>query len=106
MGIITTAEVKSILGITASTYDTQIAYLIPYIQDDVVTYLNNDFRDDGIKVSGATIAFLENGASADSITDSDSAFVTAGFEAEMDITVEGSKHNDGIYNVDTVIAGT
>lgn len=53
-----------------------------------------------------TIAFNENDASADTITDSASGFLTAGFQPGDQITVSGSVSNDGTYVVDTVTAGT
>jgi len=54
-----------------------------------------------------TIAFVDGGASADTITDSDSAFVTSGFAAGMLIHVSGSLNNDESYHsLATVAAGT
>jgi len=32
MALMTTAEVKSILGITTSEYDTNIAFFIPFVE--------------------------------------------------------------------------
>lgn len=57
-------------------------------------------------LAGATIAFVEGGASADSITDSANGFVTAGFEAGQEIVVTGSASNNGVYTIATVAAGT
>jgi hypothetical protein len=54
----------------------------------------------------ATIAFVEGGAGADTITDSNSGLVIAGFKAHMRIKVSGSASNDGYYTIDTVTAGT
>jgi hypothetical protein len=57
-------------------------------------------------------AHIEDGAlptmafTANTITDSASGFVTAGFEAGQTIIVEGSTSNDGTYLIDTVAAGT
>lgn len=59
-----------------------------------------------VTYTASTIAFSENGASADTITDSDSAFVTQGFTAGMQVYVSGSSSNDGIYVLGTVAAGT
>jgi len=56
--------------------------------------------------TATTIAFVEGGASADTITDSGNGLVTAGFLAGMTIIVEGTVSNDGIYVIDTVAAGT
>jgi hypothetical protein len=56
--------------------------------------------------SATTIAFLENGASKDTITDSGSGFVTAGFEAGDIIVISGSTSNNGEYTISAVVAGT
>ena len=52
-----------------------------------------------------TIAFVDGGAGADTITDSGSGFVTANM-AVGSITVAGSTSNDGTYAVTVVAAGT
>jgi hypothetical protein len=59
-----------------------------------------------VKRSAATIAFNENTGSPDTITDSASGFLVAGFQPGDTITVSGSVSNDGNYVVDTVTAGT
>lgn len=57
-------------------------------------------------ITASTIAFNDNGASADTITDTGAGFVTAGFVDGDKITVSGSTFNDGDYTIDTVVAGT
>lgn len=57
-------------------------------------------------LAGATIAFNENGASSDTITDSGNGFVTAGFAAGDEIIISGSASNDGVYTIASVTAGT
>jgi len=59
-----------------------------------------------VKRRAATIAFNENTAAADTITDSASGFLTAGFQAGDQITVSGSASNDGTYTIGSVAAGT
>ena len=59
-----------------------------------------------VKRRAATIAFSENTADADTITDSASGFLTAGFQAGDQITVSGSASNDGSYVIGSVTAGT
>lgn len=54
--------------------------------------------------TASTIAFADS--NPDTITDSGSGFVTAGFEAGQTLIVEGSNDNDGIYLIDSVVAGT
>lgn len=57
-------------------------------------------------LSGTSYNFHDNGADPDTITDSLSGFVTAGFVAGDTILVTGSVSNDGTYTVKTVTAGT
>lgn len=54
--------------------------------------------------TATTIAFVDS--DPDTITDSASGFVTAGFTAGQTLVVEGTTNNDGIYLIDTVAAGT
>src|SRR3990167_5792791 len=59
-----------------------------------------------VKRRAATIAFSENTADADTITDSANGFLIAGFQPGDQITVAGSASNDGTYVIATVVAGT
>jgi len=59
-----------------------------------------------VKRRATTIAFVENDASADTITDSSSLFLVTGFQAGDQITVSGSASNDGTYVIASVTAGT
>lgn len=59
-----------------------------------------------VKRRATTIAFNENNASPDTITDSASGFLTAGFQPGDQVTVAGSASNDGTYTIATVAAGT
>lgn len=60
-----------------------------------------------VKLRAATIAFSENSADADTITDSGNGFLVAGFQAGDTITVSSvSGLNDGTYTIATVAAGT
>lgn len=56
-------------------------------------------------VVGTTFAFVDGGASDDSITDSGNGFVTANFQVGDKIKVKGSTSNDGEYTVTSVAAG-
>ena len=58
-----------------------------------------------VKIRAATIAFNENTPDSDTITDSGSGFLTAGFQAGDQITVSGSASNDGTYVISSVTAG-
>ena len=63
-----------------------------------------------IKLSGfyaaSTIAFNDNGVSADTITDSANMFLKMGFRAGDKLVISGSASNDKTVEIDTVIAGT
>lgn len=66
----------------------------------------NIINYDIAEIEETTMAFVEGGASADTITDSGNGFLTAKFYAGQTIAVSGSTSNDGIYTIDTAIAGT
>ena len=57
-------------------------------------------------LTGTGIAFVDNDPSADTITDSGSGLLAAGFEDGDKFSVVGSESNDGSYTIDTVTAGT
>ena len=59
-----------------------------------------------VKKVASTIAFVNNSPDPDTITDSGSGFLTAGFKAGDVITVSGSSSNDGTYVIASVVAGT
>ena len=60
-----------------------------------------------VKRRATTIAFSENDASADTITDSANGFLIAGFQAGDQITVSSTSGlNDGTYTIGSVVAGT
>jgi hypothetical protein len=106
MAIMTTAEVKTILGIADTTYDTQIEYFLPLVEKDVIEYLNNAFQDGYVyRRSAGTITFNRGDSDTmDSIEDSDGYFLEKGFADGMDISVEGGYANVGIYTIDSVTA--
>jgi hypothetical protein len=63
-----------------------------------------------VKKRAATIGFVDNSASTngdarDTITDSGSGFLAAGFQPNDQLTVSGSSSNDGTYVIDEVAAG-
>lgn len=61
-----------------------------------------------VKRRAATIAFVDNGANADTITDSAGGFLVAGFQAGDQITISGATNagNNSTFVIDTVVAGT
>lgn len=56
-------------------------------------------------LAASTIAFNDNGDDPDTITDTASGFLTAGFAAGDMIEVTGSGSNDGVYEIVSVTAG-
>jgi len=100
--LMTTAEVKSILGITAATYDTSIAYFIPFVARDIVSYLNNGFQDGYVyKESSSVFTLAPNTSTGDYISNSDSDFIVKGFLAGQDVSLQGGYANEGIYTIST-----
>jgi len=106
--IATRAEVKEFLQIPAltTTYDTLIDSLIPVTQEWLFNYCQNWFEvaTDTIYLTSTTISFADT--DPDTILDSDNNFVDAGFIDGMHIKITGSLYNDGVYEVNTVVAGT
>lgn len=66
--------------------------------------LAGKYAEFSVHYTADTIAFVDS--DPDTITDSASGFVTAGFVAGQTLIVEGTISNDGIYIIDTVAAGT
>ena len=107
MALMTTAEVKTILGISGTTYDTQIGNLLPFVEDDLIDYLGNAVADGYVyRESGSMLAFVEGDSDThDYITDGDSDFLNRGFADDMDIIIEGGFSNTGLYTIDSAAAG-
>lgn len=89
---------------------TGIEYLIAFTRAHIYHW-NPGSKEFDLKwtnhnITASTIAFNDNGASADTITDTGAGFVTAGFVDGDKITVSGSTSNDGDYTINTVVAGT
>lgn len=111
--IATLAEIKTLLGITVSTYDTQIKANIPLIEEAICSYCNNDFLD--VKTSyklgyilavytyKATLSFV---ASTNSINDSANSLAGLNFKAGDSVRVYNSIHNDQIFTIKTVAVGS
>ena len=57
-------------------------------------------------ISGTGLAFVDGGVSSDTITDTGSGFVTAGFASGDKIRIIGSASNDGDYLLTGAIAAT
>lgn len=101
--IATAAEIKTLLQITAVTWDTLIAALIPIVTDDVFNITNNPFYDGNVwaESDGLTFASAGGTITTDDATDFDYLHLASG----DDILVEGSLRNDGFYPVTSKVDG-
>ena len=95
---------KRYLQITTDDHDALIADLIKPVQDWIVEYCNNKFKNPKVCLKADTIAFASGGSAA--ITDSGSGFTDAKFHDRMELCIEGSDLNDGIVTVQTKEDGT
>ena len=103
MAIVTTAEVKTLLQLSGTTYDRLIETLIPLVQDYVLAFCNTNFPIKNRYVRSGNITFT-SGTPA-KINDAASSFVDAKFTDGMHVLISGSVDNDKIVEVDTVTAG-
>ena len=88
---------------------TGIEYLLAFTKAHIYHWnpANKEFdlKWTNHNITASTIAFNDNGASPDTITDSGDGFITAGFVAGDKITVTGDSDNNGDYTVFEVAAG-
>ncbi len=107
MALMTTAEVKAFLQITAATYDTLIGTYIPLIEEDICNYLNTWFQDRAIFIEySGGLAFTRGatgstGDSRDKIVDDNQNFSTVGLSSGMDIAIDGGSN----YGIRTISSG-
>ena len=100
MPLLTADRLMELLDIKDNALRPLINANILSFQNWLAQELKNYFHTDD-DILNNTLSF-----SGKVISDSNSGFVTAGFTSDMDIHVEGSKRNDGIYRVGTVAAAT
>jgi len=96
---VTLAEVKSILNYTDSTYDTRIAFWLPFMPGRVCAIANNFFLTNQAFVSSGDFTFS---ASASIRTAEDSFVEDGNFKAGDDIWVDGTLQNDGFFVLSAV----
>ena len=113
-----TANTDTLAGfrikLPADYYANQLIYPNEDITDGLrieYTSLDEPFiaealEDMQVFIDGTGIAFVDGGGSSDTITDTGSGFVTAGFGATDKIRVIGSASNDGDYQLTNAAAGT
>jgi hypothetical protein len=107
MALVTTADAKTILGITDTTYDTQLSFFLPLVEKDIVSYIGHAFQDGYVyNESASNFEFVRGDSDTyDYITDADEEFEQQGFLDGMDIVVEGGWSNVGLYTVSSASTG-
>jgi hypothetical protein len=107
MAIVTTAEAKTILGITGTTYDTQLDFFLPLVEKDIVSYIGHAFQDGYVyRESASNFTFVRGDSDTyDYITDEENEFKEKGFRDGMDVAIEGGWSNVGIYTVSSASTG-
>ncbi|CAM4186177.1 phage head-tail connector protein [Paenibacillus alkaliterrae] len=99
--IATLAEVKSILQIIDTSKDSVINALLPSVERFILDWTRNQFKQTKVRIQGKGISF---DATTKAILDSAGGFVLRKFAPGIQIVVEGSLLNDGVYKINTVTA--
>ena len=94
--ILTLEDYKEILNITGNTNDQQINILIPIVQQDIISYTKNSFRT-SYEVQSSNISFVSSTKTIN---------VSNDLPSSGDITIEGSRFNDGNYTISSVTSTT
>ena len=108
MAILTTAECKALIDITATTWDTQIAAIIDRLPLLIFDACKTKFLSNYSGFLGWTsIAFVKgSGPTYDTITDSGDQFNDYYLRAG-DVWIEGSYYgNNGLHTISSVADGT
>jgi len=96
--VVTLSEVKSILQITSSTYDTLISMLIPLVEQSIIDYCNNDFIDENFNyILSTAIKFNSSDNSIEL-----SGIESMGLVANDTIRIYGSLRNDSAYTISSI----
>lgn len=97
--IVKTTEARDILGLgTDTSYDAQLDVFIPYVEEDIIDYCNNNFADGYIYRQGLLECYS---GTPDYIDDPNGDFIQAGFDCGMDIYLEGGYSNVGVHRIAT-----
>jgi len=104
--LMSVTDVKTILNLTTSEYDARIAYLLPLIEKDIISYLGHAFQDKYVyRFSGSDFTFVTGDSdTGDYITDAEGEFIDRGFSSTMDIVIEGGGANFGYYHLSSATA--
>jgi len=104
--ITTLAEVKTILNISDNSQDIQIAALIPFVEDDIVRYTNNDFTNKNITFSGSFVPTVAAGP-VYTLVCALGGISAISFAAGDQIKLYGTVRNDGRLSIkslaDTIV---
>lgn len=103
MAIISTIEVKTLLGITSTDYDTLIGAYLPIVTEYFFQYTNNYFDNNAVLLTSGNITASSSGYT---IVVTGTNFSTYSFVSGDEIRVRNSKRNDGIYTATTVSSAT
>jgi hypothetical protein len=87
-------------------YDADISRLIPIVQKDILNYLNNTFEDEQTEYASGTISFISGSSNYIKDTGHALGFSTAGFEKGMDVYIEGTYKNWGVYSISSISAAS
>jgi hypothetical protein len=101
--IVTTAEVKTLLSITVSTKDETIKALLPSIEQFLLDWTKNQFKQTKVYRESTAVSF---DAATLTITDGEAQFLVNKLNSGLKIVVEGSLFNDGHYEIDTSTEST
>lgn len=108
MPILSTSEVKTLLQISVSTYDTLIGVLLPICEEAIINYCNNHFIDtyEGINgitptiyTYGNTFSFLN---SDNSINNTDKDFTSMNFNVDDNVRIYNSLHNNKVFKIASI----
>lgn len=103
MALITLAQWKTLLGITSTdaTRDARVTALLPYLEDDIVNYCNNDFLNTDITF-GSNFVLTIPGGTTYTLTCALGGISDIGFAIGDNFLFEGTLRNDGRYTIVTV----
>lgn len=89
-------------------------FLVPHVQNFIIDHTKNSFINKRVVLQAASgLAFVHS--EPDTITNSNADFITNGYFAALasgtetkliDISIRGSRHNDGIFQVKDLVAAT
>lgn len=111
--IITVTEAKTLLGITALTYDTIIKAYIPIVEAAICQYCKDEFVEvkknylDTFSIRmykyATTLSFV---ALTNSMNDSAGGLASTDFKVGDSVRIYNSLDNEGFYTIKTIAAGS